>query len=151
MIRKIAVAAIAGLLLSSQVAAAAEGAHVASVQGSVMVNQNGRYVPVTSSTVLKAGDRVMSMDGAASISYADGCNVSVSARSMATVGGASPCASGSNGVVRVSTNGGGADGYGGQPTSNVGGSDMWWWLGFGVLTVGVTAWAVSDDDSPSSP
>ncbi|MDQ0464931.1 hypothetical protein QO010_002715 [Caulobacter ginsengisoli] len=147
MIRRIAVAATIGLLLSSQ--AMAGEVRLAGVQGSVLVNQNGRFVPVTASTKLKAGDRVMAMDGSASVTYADGCKVSVGSRSMATVGAASPCASGSSGVVRAAA----ADGYDDNKKGYIwdDSTGLWLWVGFGVVTVAVVGSALSDDETPSSP
>lgn len=147
MIRRIAVAATIGMLLSSQ--ALAGEAQLAGVQGSVLVNQNGRYVPVTAGTKLKAGDRIMAMDGSASVTYADGCKVSVGARSMATVGSSSPCAGGSAGVVRAAA----ADGYSSDKGTlwfddNTG---LWMWLAFGAATAIVVGKAINDDETPSSP
>ncbi|MDB5470614.1 MAG: hypothetical protein JWR84_2174 [Caulobacter sp.] len=150
MIRKVIVAASVGLLLTGQVAMAAEGAHLGGVQGSVLVNQNGRYVPVTSSTVLKAGDRVMAMDGSATVTYGSGCSVAISARSMATIGDAATCAGGSSNIVRA-TYADDQEGYG-APTSEPGaGWDFWLWATFGVVTIGVTAYAISEGSDPSSP
>ena len=149
MIRKIIVAASVGLLLTGQVAMAADGARLGGVQGSVLVNQNGRYVPVTSSTVLKAGDRVMAMDGSATVTYGSGCSVAVSARSMATIGDSATCAGGSSNIVRAAFQD--EEGYG-APTDPAGtGWDFWTWATFGVITVGVTAVALSNGDDPSSP
>ncbi|MBX3479449.1 MAG: hypothetical protein KF842_03550 [Caulobacter sp.] len=153
MIRKVVVAASVGLLLSSQVALAAESVRLGGVQGSVLVNQNGRYVPVTASTVLRPGDRVMAMDGSATVSYGAGCNVTVAARSMATVASTSPCVGGSSNVVKTSYSGAGdeQDGYG-APTDPAGqGWDFWTWATFGVITIGATAVAISNDNEPSSP
>lgn len=147
MIRRIAVAATIGLLFTSSALAAET--RVGGVQGSVLVNQNGRYVPVTAGTTLKAGDRIMSMDGSATVTYADGCKVSVGARSMATVGSSSPCAAGSSGVVRAAA----ADGYSSDKGTlwfddNTG---MWMWLAFGAVTAVVVGSALNDDETPSSP
>jgi|GEM_PF-3283276 len=150
MIRKVVVAASVGLLLSGQMAMAAESVRLSGVKGSVLVNQNGRFVPVTASTVLRPGDRVMAMDGSATVSYGAGCNVAITARSMATVSTASPCAGGSSNVVRASMRDE-QEGYG-APTDPAGtGWDFWTWAGFGVVTVGVTAVALNDSDEPSSP
>jgi hypothetical protein len=140
------VAAVGALFAGS--ALAAEGARVGGVNGSVMVNQNGRYVPAASVSVLRAGDRVMTTTGSATITYADGCNVAVAARSMATVAAVSPCAGGSSSLVKVSTRADSDDrggyGYGDD-------YDFWLWASFGVVTVGVTANALGEDESPSSP
>lgn len=150
MIRKVIVAASVGLLLTSQVAMAAEGARLGGVQGSVLVNQNGRYVPVTSSTVLKAGDRVMAMDGSATVTYGSGCSVAISARSMATIGDNATCAGGSSNIVRAAYEDGTQEGYG-APTDPPGaGWDFWLWATYGVITIGVTAVALGED-GPSSP
>jgi len=146
MIRRIAVAASVGLLLSGQ-AMAAEAVRLGAVSGSVMVNQNGRFAPAARGTVLRAGDRVMATEGSANLIYADGCNVAVSARSMATVGAVSPCAGGSSNVVRISTaggDGGGSDGYYDD-------NGLWVWLGFGVVTAIAVGSAVNDDADPASP
>jgi hypothetical protein len=149
MIRNVIVAASVGLLLTGQVALAAEGTRLDGVQGSVLVNQNGRYVPVTSSTVLKAGDRVMAMDGSATVTYGSGCSVAISARSMATIG--DTCAGGSSNIVRAAYQDD-QEGYGEGPTSPPGqGWDFWLWATFGVVTIGVTAMAVADGNDPSSP
>lgn len=150
MIRKLIVAASVGLLLTGQVAMAAGGASLNGVQGTVLVNQNGRYVPVTSETVLKAGDRVMAMDGSATVSYGNGCSVAVSARSMATVGDAATCAGGSSNVVRAAYQDD-QEGYGAPQGEPGQGWDFWTWATFGVITVGVTAVALNDANDPSSP
>lgn len=151
MIRKISVvAAIAAIGLSGQ-AMAAQPVKLGSVQGSVLVNQNGRYVPVTNAMTLRAGDRVMATTGAAKLTYADGCTVSVTARSMTTIGEASPCG-GSSSVVRVAN-----QGYDNDDDNNAGGywggenGDIWIWLGYGLLTAGVVGAALADDEKPTSP
>jgi hypothetical protein len=149
MIRRLAVAASIGLLLSGQAAVAAEGIRLSTVNGSVMVNQNGRFAPAARGAALRAGDRVVATNGSANLVYADGCTVAIAARSMATVSATSPCANGSSGVQKASfvTQGGddgGSAGYGDN-------SDLWLWLGFGVITVVATAVALDDDSDPSSP
>lgn len=146
MMRRVAVATAVGLLLCGQ-AMAAE-VRLGSVSGSVMVNQNGRFTSASRGTVLQAGDRVMATNGSANLVYSDGCNVAVSAKSMATVAAVSPCAGGSSNIVKVSTredgDRGGAYGYGGD-------YDLWLWLTFGIVTAAVVGSAVSDDETPSSP
>lgn len=148
MIRRIAVAATIGLLLSGQ-ALAAESARLSTVSGSVMVNQNGRFTPATRGAVLTTGDRVMATEGSASLVYSDGCAVTVAARSMATVAATSPCAGGSSSIIRTSTQSdgerdGGAYGYGDN-------YDFWLWLTYGVVTAVAVGSAVSDDEEPNSP
>jgi hypothetical protein len=156
MYRSIAAFVAAGALLAGQAAVAAEGARISGVSGSVMISQNGRFVPASNGAVLRAGDRVVASSGSARVVYGDGCNVAVSARSMATVAAASPCVGGSSGVVKISTQDNDRDGtagYGsGSGGSAVGGnSDLYLWLGFGVLTIGATAVALDDDSDPNSP
>lgn len=144
MIRQIAVAASIALLGISGQAMAGQSVELSNVKGSVLVNQNGRYVPVTSTTALRAGDRVLAMNGDASLVYADGCKVNVSARSMSTIGSE---ACGADDVIRVADENN--DGYedSSQTTSN---ADLWLWIGFGVLTIVVTGAAIADDEDPTS-
>lgn len=147
MIRRIAVAASIGLLLSGQAAVAAEGIRLSTVDGAVMVNQNGRFAPAAKGSALRAGDRIVATNGSAKLTYADGCSVAISARSMATVSAASPCANGSSGLQKaslVTQDEGGAAGYGAN-------TDLWLWLGFGAVTIVSTAVALDDDADPSSP
>jgi hypothetical protein len=147
MIRQIAVAASVALLGISGQAMAAQTAQLASVQGTVLVNQNGRYSPVTSKTTLRAGDRVLAMNGGAQLTYANGCVVDVSARSMATVADA---ACGSDGIVKAQyTEGTGT--YDGQEGTYYRDGDFWMFLAFGLLTVAVVVAAWSDDEDPESP
>lgn len=167
MYRRIAAFAAAGLLLAGQASYAAQGARITAVSGSVMVNQNGRFVPASSGATLGVGDRIMTTGGSARVTYGDGCSVAVKARSMVTVGGASPCAGGSSGVVRVATTptSAGQSGYEDSAEfssdeswecswycggSGIGG-DAYLWLTFGVVVAGVTASVVADDEQPNSP
>lgn len=151
MYRSIAAFVAAGALLAGQAAVAAEGARISGVSGSVMISQNGRFVPASNGAVLRAGDRVVASSGSARVVYGDGCNVAVSARSMATVAAASPCVGGSSGVVKISTQDNDRDGTAGYGSGVGGNSDLYLWLGFGVLTIGATAVALDDDSDPNSP
>lgn len=148
MIRRIAVAASIGLLLSGQAAVAAEGVRLSTVDGAVMVNQSGRFTPAAKGSALRAGDRIVATNGSARLTYADGCSVAISARSMATVSATSPCANGSSGLQKASYiaqgDEGGSAGYGAN-------TDLWLWLGFGAVTVVATAAALDEDADPSSP
>lgn len=147
MIRQIAVAASIALLGMSGQAMAGQSVQLSNVNGSVLVNQDGRYVPVTSKTTLRAGDRVLAMDGDASLVYADGCKVDLSAQSLATITDAS-CAA--DGVVRAEyDSAAGANAYFGG-SYNDGGADLWLFLGFGLLTAVVVGAAMSDDEDPVS-
>jgi hypothetical protein len=155
MYRSIAAFAAASALLAGQVAVAAEGARLSGVSGSVMISQNGRFVPASNGALLRAGDRVVASSGSARVVYGDGCNVAISARSMATVAAASPCVGGSSGVVKISTadddRAGGSSGYGAGGGGVGQGGDFWLWLGFGAVSVGVAAVALDDDSDPNSP
>lgn len=148
MIGRIAATAVIGLLLTGQAALAAENARLGAVTGSVMVNQAGRLAPASQGAVLRTGDRVIASNGSARLIYADGCNVAVSARSMATVSASSPCAGGSSNVVKVSTRAnGGGDGSNGYGDNN----EFWLWAGFGLVSVVAVGAALEDDSSPNSP
>jgi hypothetical protein len=82
-------AALAGQAWGADTAAA----QVTSTSGAVVVLQAGRTAPVTSTTALRAGDRVLAMEnGQAQMKFADGCVVSIQPKSIATVGAQSPCA-----------------------------------------------------------
>ncbi|MDB5454169.1 MAG: hypothetical protein JWO33_2747 [Caulobacteraceae bacterium] len=94
-ITKYAAAIAIGLTCFAGQASATDSvlAQVGALQGSVAINHGGVITPASASTVLAAGDRIVSMDGsAAQIKFADGCTIDVKANAMATVGSASPCA-----------------------------------------------------------
>jgi hypothetical protein len=92
---KVAAFAAVGMLLAGQASAADTAlAQISAVKGSVVVTQNGKLVEAADATALRAGDRVVAREGQASIKYADGCVVSLKPQAMATIGAASPCASG---------------------------------------------------------
>lgn len=102
MFRKTAAVVAIGLMcVATQASAAASVAQLDSIKGSVMVSQGGKYVPASAATGLKAGDRVVAMNGQAQVNFADGCVVSVAPQAMVTLGDASPCAA-SKGLVRGS-------------------------------------------------
>jgi hypothetical protein len=89
--------AIAGALCVAGQASAKDvaAAQLSGVNGSVMIQQGGKMVAATSTSALRAGDRVVAMKGAkAQVKFADGCVVQLSASNMVTVGAKSPCASG---------------------------------------------------------
>jgi hypothetical protein len=150
MIRQVVVAASIALLGISGQAVAAQSAKLANVSGSVLVNQDGRFVPAKSSTALRAGDRVLAMNGGATLAYADGCTVTVAPRTMATITDGAACAGG-KGVTRVQY---GNEGVPPPPppagpfASN---PDLWVWLGYGILTAAVVGAAFANDDEPVSP
>lgn len=146
MIRQSVVAASIALLGISGQAMAAQTAQLGSVSGSVLVNQNGRFAPVTEATQLRAGDRVLAMNGAAKLTYADGCAVDVAPRSMVTVSDAA-CGGEQAKLIRAQYTDADNDGYY-EAGSN---ADLWLWIGFGILTAAVVIAAWDDDESPVSP
>jgi hypothetical protein len=82
----VSLAVIGSLFAGQALAAAAPAARLASVDGPVLVNQGAGFTPVTESTVLHPGDRLLSLRGAhAHLIYANGCAVSLKANAMLTV------------------------------------------------------------------
>lgn len=78
--------------------AAPPAATLASVKGSVLVNQGKQFVTVQKGQLLAVGDRVLVMEGGtASLKFADGCEQMLEAGTLATV--QTTCNSGS--VTRV--------------------------------------------------
>lgn len=146
MLRRAIFVTAALALATTSTAAFAQGAKVSSAQGAVFANRAGQMTPLKAGSVLQTGDRVVATNGNASITFSDGCNVSVSARSMMTVAESSPCAGGSSNLVRVQN---GDTGYGeGWVWEN----GAWVWVGAGVITAVVIGSALSDnDDAPASP
>lgn len=130
----------------------AQGAKVSSAQGAVFANRAGQMTPVKVGSVLQSGDRVVATSGNARITYADGCNVAVTARSMVTVADASPCVGGSSGLVRVDNDAAGTVGYGGG--GFVGGFGGMGWPtifgGFAAVVIGAEILS-ENDDQPASP
>ncbi|MFZ5669652.1 MAG: hypothetical protein ACOY4K_09160 [Pseudomonadota bacterium] len=148
MLRRAMFVTTAVVLAATSTVAFAQSARVNSAQGAVYANRAGQMTPLKAGSVLQAGDRVVATSGQASIAFSDGCNVNVTARSMMTVGDASPCAGGSSGLVRVQ-NGGGDEGYG---EGWVWDNGAWVWVGAGVITAVAVGGALSDDDdAPASP
>ncbi len=85
---------IATSLLLSSTAFAAEGAATLSnQQGTVLVNQGEEFITATEAQVLKAGDRVLVMEGgSAEVIFNDGCVLPLASGSMAVVSDLSTCA-----------------------------------------------------------
>lgn len=99
----LAIAAAGAMLLSGPAFAKdATVAQLSAITGAVNVSQNGKLSPAKAGA-LKVGDRVVAANGAATLSYADGCVVALKAQSMATVAAASPCATGAGLVTAGST------------------------------------------------
>jgi hypothetical protein len=140
---------LTAVLAMASTSALAQGAKVSSAQGAVFANRAGQMTPVKAGSVLQSGDRIVATSGAARITYSDGCNVAVTARSMVTVADASPCAGGSSGLVRVQN---GESGYG------EGGAYVWdaatgMWIVAGIGTAIIVGSEImsEDDDAPTTP
>ncbi|HYG26563.1 MAG TPA: hypothetical protein VD906_06635 [Caulobacteraceae bacterium] len=131
---------------------AAQSAKLANVSGSVLVNQNGRFAPAKAATTLRAGDRVLAMNGAASLTYANGCKIDVAPRSMVTISDAA-CGAEGNVLKTQYTEGEGV--YEGQRgrfyIDRTAAGDFWMFIGFGVLATAVTLAAIADDEGSDSP
>jgi len=140
MISKFAAVAAVGLLFVAGQASAKDAtvAQLGAVKGSVMIQQGGAFVKATQGSVLRAGDRIVAMEGgAAQLQYADGCAVGVGSTAMATVGAASPC---SAGAVQSSQ------------TAMFGDLDIVpLLLVLGILIAGGIAISDGSDDPPTSP
>jgi hypothetical protein len=74
-------------------------------QGDLSVNQGQGFQPVNSRVETKVGDSVMvGAGGTATLTYDDGCTVTVQPGSVTTIAPLSPCASGSNAQTGDNTN-----------------------------------------------
>jgi hypothetical protein len=83
----------ASLLLSSTAFAAEGAATLSNQQGTVLVNQGEEFVTATEAQALKAGDRVMVMEGgSAQVTFGNGCVLPLAAGSMVVVSDGSDCA-----------------------------------------------------------
>lgn len=147
MIRQVVVAASIALLGISGQAVAAQTAKLANVSGSVLVNQDGRFVPAKGSTALRAGDRVLAMNGGGTLTYANGCKTTVTPNSMVTV---TDSACGGE-IVKAQYSEGQQGTYNGQEGTYHRSGDFWVFVAFGLLTTAVTVAAFNDDDKPDSP
>lgn len=68
-------------------------AHLKGLNGTVLVNQGEKFVTADEGQSLRAGDRVLTMDGAkANIGFTDGCVLAVEAGSSVVVPERSTCA-----------------------------------------------------------
>ena len=140
MISKYAAVAAVGLLcLAGQASAMnATVAQLGAVKGAVMINQGGAYVTASSGTVLRAGDRIVAMEGgAAQLQSADGCAISVGSTAMATVGASSPCGAG---LVRSA-----------QPAQLFEGDILPLIIVTAIIIAGAIAISDGPDDPPTSP
>ena len=83
------------LFAASPVAASEPVATLSQAEGTVLVNQGEQFVTASEGQALKAGDRVMLMEGArASLVFADGCVLPLAEGSLVDVPAVSTCAGG---------------------------------------------------------
>ena len=142
MINKYAAAAAVGLLCLAGQASAKDAtvAQLGSIEGSVIVNQDGTYSKAANAAALRAGARIVAdASSSAKISYADGCVVTVAPKAVATVGDKSPCAA--QGLVKTSSPMDFGDSGYLIPLLIVG----------AVVIAGIVAVANGSDDAPTSP
>ena len=86
---------IAASLLAGSAFAADSVGTLSSQEGTVLVNQGEEFTTADADQALKAGDRVMLMEGAtAEITFADGCALPLEAGSLVDIPAVSPCAGG---------------------------------------------------------
>jgi hypothetical protein len=138
------VVAIGALSFAGHAVAADAAATLGGIDGAVSVAHDGQ-LSSASAGALAQGDRVIVADGAARVTFADGCVVDMSAQSMVTVGAASPCATG-EGLIRAT------DGETAQTWSDMNAIELTGAvLTIGLLTYGVIEILDDDDDGPVSP
>jgi hypothetical protein len=110
-------------------------------QGNLTINQGQGFQPVNSRVDAMVGDSVMvGPGGTATLTYDDGCTVTVQPGSVATVAPLSPCASGSY----AESNGDGTGGLGGL-VIGAGAAGL---LGLGIYEVSKSP---STSTTPASP
>jgi hypothetical protein len=110
-------------------------------QGDLSVNQGQGFQPVNSRVDTKVGDSIMvGPGGSATLTYEDGCTVTVQPGSVTTIAPLSPCASGSNAQT-----GDGSSGVGGL----IVGAAALGALGLGIY--GITQTGTAGTTAPASP
>lgn len=84
---------VAASLLAGSAFAADSVATLSAQEGTVLVNQGEEFTTAADAQALKAGDRVMLMEGAsATLTFADGCAMPLVAGSLVEMPAQSPCA-----------------------------------------------------------
>ena len=72
------------------------------IEGATVVSQGAQYVKAREGMKLREGDRLMAMEGGnAVISFADGCQYTLTDNELLTLGPTSPCASDAVGSHKV--------------------------------------------------
>jgi hypothetical protein len=83
---------VASMVAAPAFAAVPAAARLASIDGPVLVDQGAGFAPVSERTVLRAGDRILSLRGAhARLIYANGCAVQLKGGAMLVVAVPSNC------------------------------------------------------------
>lgn len=84
---------VAASLLAGSALAADSVATLSAQEGTVLVNQGEEFTTAADAQALKAGDRVMLMEGAsATLTFADGCAMPLVAGTLVELPAQSPCA-----------------------------------------------------------
>ncbi len=119
---------LAALCFGCSLLAATAGwaATIQPLQGQVSINQGQGFRPINGTVEANAGDSVIvSPDGSATVSYADGCNVTLQPGAVMVIAALSPCAAGSNAQEQDHN------------------SDLVGWT-FGAIVLGVTGFVAYD-------
>src|SRR3569623_3375864 len=97
---------------------AVDVARVAAVSGEVMLAQRAHIAPAEQGALLRAGDRLMTMDRSdVLIALADGCRQRLASNSLITIGETSEC---SQGIGKPRSFGQAIGESGGKPAKNAG-------------------------------
>lgn len=136
----------AASLLAFPAFAAEPVATLVQQEGTVLVNQGEEFVTAIPDQALKAGDRVMLMEGAtAELSFTDGCALPLVAGSLLEIPAVSPCAGGVANVQKLGPTVAQAPG-----ASNDDDSRVAEYLIFGGALAGIV-WQVTKDDYSLEP
>lgn len=140
---------IVALALLPAGVSAQEVATVRVVDDSITVNQGEQFVAARAGQPVKAGDRIMASGGSsATVTYADGCDLTIAPGTLVTLPAVSPCAGGVP-LVQGTMPAGGAV-VGSSATAGSTGATVAWIAGGILVGVGVYQ-LVEDDDDTSSP
>ena len=124
-------------------------ATLAQQQGTVLVNQGEVFTTAAEGQALKAGDRVMVMEGGhATLSFADGCELPLAEGSLVEMPAASPCAGAVANVQQIGPSFAQAPGDDDVGKHNREKGWDWGWAAFGL---GIAILGVGLGDEPSSP
>jgi hypothetical protein len=104
MVRKAFFIVVAAGLLCSAAIAEVNVAQVQSFQGKVLINQGNGFNLAANGLSLKPGDKILvSKEASAIVTYANGCQVSISEPKVLTVSKAAPCPAGAK-IASVGSN-----------------------------------------------